>query len=67
MCSQPPDSPEEFDSEGLVRRRRLPTQFVQFDAPADDGSGDGPYKWSEILVKYLRPLEWRAIAAVVEY
>ena len=31
------------------------TQFVEFDAATDDGSGDGPYSGSEILVKYLFP------------
>src|SRR5690349_2729697 len=30
--------------------------WVEFDEPHDDGSGDGPYRASEIGVEYLEPL-----------
>lgn len=31
--------------------------FVEFDEPHDDGSGDGPYRSSEIMADYLRRIE----------
>ncbi len=32
-------------------------KWVEFDQPADDGSGDGPYRASEVGVSYLQPLD----------
>jgi hypothetical protein len=60
-CSQPPGSPVDFDAAGIVRRiktsdRAKSSQWVEFDTPTDDGSGDGPYRQAEILIDYLRLL-----------
>lgn len=45
--------------DGLVRvtkgrRGRISSQWVEFDLPTDDGSGDGPYQHAEVDVAYLR-------------
>ncbi|MBX3375937.1 MAG: hypothetical protein KF678_02905 [Phycisphaeraceae bacterium] len=44
---------------GLVRvtkgrRGRIYSQWVEFDRPTDDGSGDGPYRQAEVDITYLR-------------
>src|SRR5678816_4199200 len=60
MCSDPPHGPDDFFAAGLGRRSKgrvgaLVSQWVEFDEPTDDGSGDGPYRHAEILLKYLNP------------
>jgi hypothetical protein len=61
LCSEPPGSSDDFLAGGLARRVRTPrgivySQYVEFDSPTDDGSGDGPYGGSEIQVTYLEAL-----------
>jgi hypothetical protein len=42
---------QRYDRKGLVI-----SYYVEFDKPADDGSGDGPYQASEIASKFLELL-----------
>jgi hypothetical protein len=62
MCSDPPHGANDFFVDGLGRRStgrigHVVTQWVEFDEPTDDGSGDGPYGGGEILIKHLRRIE----------
>ncbi len=41
------------------RNRKVVSQFVRFDSPTDDGSGDGPYVAAEVMIDYLHALEDR--------
>lgn len=58
-CSTSSHAPEDFIAAGLARKLRgrngeVFTQFVKFDKPTDDGSGDGTYRATEIPVQHLR-------------
>lgn len=50
-----PPAVEWIDGCRTVQSRRGPIRmyFVEFDCPHDDGSGDGPYRGSEIAEHYL--------------
>jgi hypothetical protein len=50
VSSQPPTVPRPFG------RDFLREYWVMFDAPQDDGSGDGPYSAASIFECYLEPI-----------
>ena len=62
--SSGPDVPRVTDAavEAMARQgnnRKVVSQFVRFDSPTDDGSGDGPYVAAEVMIDYLHALEDR--------
>lgn len=64
IVEEPFDSgvPDEADSAVVAvsrqgRDRKVISQFVRFDSPTDDGSGDGPYVAAEVMTDYLYALE----------
>lgn len=61
MASNPPHSLNDFTKDGLTRRFETETgthieQWIEFDEPTDDGSGDGPYRSTSIDPQFLRHL-----------
>jgi hypothetical protein len=53
LCEETPNSDADFIAAGLVRKVKarhghIYCQWVQFDVPTDDGSGDGPYTGGEV-------------------
>ncbi|MFN0011453.1 MAG: hypothetical protein ACKVS8_07395 [Phycisphaerales bacterium] len=58
LAAEPPHAQGDFDAAGLVRRLDVEqnsflSQWIVFDVPTDDGSGDGPYKGGEVDVQCL--------------
>jgi hypothetical protein len=59
LSAEAPDSEADFIAAGLVRKVKarhghIYCQWVQFDEPTDDGSGDGPYRGGEVDNTCLR-------------